>query len=211
MSKYTIELRNILKSLLITNNIDFDNNYNDIISKSRCLFFNFDYPLEPIYKPQFEIAFLKNFYMQEIGTETFELFKLKLDNKLNLISDKYNSLYLASEELKAFDISDYENESTISSNTSSTDVANLKSELNSVNNDTPFSKLDTGTDYASNITNNKTNSENENNSSANSTSSSTSKGRTNQKATSIENYRKAIKNTTSEFLTEFDSLFMLLY
>jgi len=54
--------------------------------------FDFDYSI-PLNQPMFQERFLKRFFTREIGMETVDLFKLKLENILVENADKYNLLY----------------------------------------------------------------------------------------------------------------------
>lgn len=112
MSKYTTQLRFICEELAgLTESSD---DYNTVINTARPLIFNFTYPFftdapEVIqqhpelegYKQCLETKILKHYYMREIGFETYGLFKLALDSKLNEIMPYYNKLYLS--ELLSYD------------------------------------------------------------------------------------------------------------
>lgn len=94
MSKYTTELRYICESL---NDFKSSQEYSDvdlIIENSREKIFSFDYPLfNRMYKPELEKKILRAFYTREIGYETYGLWKLKLQTKLEEIMPYYNKLY----------------------------------------------------------------------------------------------------------------------
>ena len=56
--------------------------------------FDFDYPLSTeINKEDFECQILKHFMLRRIGFDTFNMFKIYLDNKLNEIMPYYNILF----------------------------------------------------------------------------------------------------------------------
>lgn len=102
MSKYTTEIRYILESLAGLDESEGYNSINTIISNSRELFFDFDYPIfDENYRSVLETKILKHFYTREIGTESYGLFKLYLDSKMNEIMPYYNQLY--NSELLKFD------------------------------------------------------------------------------------------------------------
>lgn len=102
MSKYTTELRFICENLAGLDESKGYNNVNTIIEQARPLIFDFDYPIfDNTYKPILERKILKHFYVREIGEETYGLFKLRLDSKLNDIMPYYNKLY--NSELIEFD------------------------------------------------------------------------------------------------------------
>lgn len=94
MSKYTTELRYICESLSGLTESKGYNNINDVIANSRQRLFDFNYPIfDETYRSVLETKIIKHFYTREIGEETFGLWKLRLDDKLNLIMPYYNKLY----------------------------------------------------------------------------------------------------------------------
>lgn len=94
MSKYTTELRFICESIL---NLDESAGYNsveNIINNSIDKIFDFNFPLfDTAYKIPLCRKILYHFYTREIGQETYGLWKLKLQTKLNEIMPYYNQLY----------------------------------------------------------------------------------------------------------------------
>ena len=104
MSKYTTEIRFICEHLC---GLDDSKGYNDIgtiISNARQKIFDFEYPIfDEDYRSVLETKILKHFYTREIGEETFGLWKLRLDTKLNEIMPYFNQLYKANiEDLNPF-------------------------------------------------------------------------------------------------------------
>lgn len=94
MSKYTTELRYILERLAGLDHSEPYNKVADIIEAARTKVFDFDYPIyDPAYKPILETKILRHYYTREIGSETYGLFKLRLEDELNLIMPYYNELY----------------------------------------------------------------------------------------------------------------------
>ena len=94
MSKYTTELRFICEGLAGETKSQGYTKVADIISAARPKIFSFDYPLfDANYKQVIETKILKHFYTREIGLETFGLWQLKLDTKMNEIMPYYNKLY----------------------------------------------------------------------------------------------------------------------
>lgn len=88
MSKYTTELRFICQAYSKSSKVS------EIISDARAHIFDFDYPIfDEQYREVLETKILKHFYMREIGAETVGLWKLWLDERLNLIMPYYNQLY----------------------------------------------------------------------------------------------------------------------
>ena len=66
----------------------------DKLEDTREYIFDFDYPvLDEATKKRIEVAILKHYYYREIAFETIGQFKIKLNDRLNLIMGRYNSLY----------------------------------------------------------------------------------------------------------------------
>lgn len=94
MSKYTTEVRFICESVIGMDESMGANNVDEIIDAARPFIFNFEYPIFDVeYKGILEKKILKHFYTREIGLETYGLWKLKLNTKLNEIMPYYNRLY----------------------------------------------------------------------------------------------------------------------
>lgn len=94
MSVFTTQLRYICETMAgLNDSVGYDD-INNVISKARPLIFSFNYPIyDANYKSVLETKILKHFYTQEIGLETYGLWKLKLDTKMNEIMPFYNQLY----------------------------------------------------------------------------------------------------------------------
>ena len=94
MSKYTTELRYICESLAGRTESAGYADVNTIIAESRAQIFNFDYPIfEEEHREELETKILKHYYTQEIGMETYGLWHLELDKRMNEIMPYYNQLY----------------------------------------------------------------------------------------------------------------------
>ena len=111
MSKYTTEVRFICETKSGFSETELKSKTVDqIIDASRSTIFNFEYPIyESSHKPELEKKILKHYYTREIAGETYALWQLWLNEKLNLIMPKYNKLYKAehdilNKELKNVDI-----------------------------------------------------------------------------------------------------------
>ena len=66
----------------------------EIVEQAQKKLFSFDYPFyDPNLKDEFELQFIRHFYMREIGFESLALFKLKLEDYLYLNHDKWKRLY----------------------------------------------------------------------------------------------------------------------
>jgi hypothetical protein len=84
MSKYTIQLRNLI-----------ENGYE---------IFDFEYPIfDAAYKSVLEQKILDWYYFREIGLETPAQFKHFLKSKMNVIMPYYNQWYSAQEVFKTYD------------------------------------------------------------------------------------------------------------
>lgn len=94
MSKYTTELRYICEfEAGLTESVGY-NSIHDILEEAAPKIFNFDFPIfDETYRPVLEKAILRHFYTREICEETYGLWKLRLEDKLNLIMPYYNKLY----------------------------------------------------------------------------------------------------------------------
>ena len=173
MSKYTTEIRFICETESgLSESVD-GARVEEIIASARTKIFNFDYPIfDEAYKEVLETKILKHFYTREIGLETYGLWKLKLNDKLNLIMPYYNKLY-ESELLEfnpLYDVNYTRSGSESLSQSESTSNSLSSSESNSASNssqgsewslyqDTPQNGLTGVTDYSylTNATNNKNN------------------------------------------------------
>lgn len=104
MAKYTTELRTMCEVAYgLTGAKDEVRPLVDVIVESDKVqnsIFNFEYPIfDENYRPTLQKKILKHYYTREIGEETVELFKLRLNTRLNEILPYYNQLY-ASELLE---------------------------------------------------------------------------------------------------------------
>lgn len=149
MSKYTTELRYICEQLATESDSKGYDDVNSIVEKARTKIFSFDYDIfSNAYKSILETKILKHFYLREIAFETYGIFKLKLENKMQQIMPYYNKLYLSqdliTEPLKDFsrnhtssrtdDTSTTEsNEGTSNTNTTNATTSNTTSNVSSEN------------------------------------------------------------------------------
>lgn len=94
MSKYTTELRYICETEAGLCESVGQTKIKDVIAKAIPKIFDFDFPIfDESYRNVLETKILKHYYTREIGLETYGLWKLKLDTKLNEIMPFYNQLY----------------------------------------------------------------------------------------------------------------------
>lgn len=94
MSKYTTELRFICEELAGLSESQGNTSVANIIEKARPLIFNFSYPIfQTAYKQTLETKILRHFYTREIGLETFGLWQMHLETRMNEIMPYFNDLY----------------------------------------------------------------------------------------------------------------------
>lgn len=90
LAKYTMMVKDIVNSYYEGTSMSID----DKLEDTREFIFDFNYPvLDDATKKRIEIAILKHYYYREIAFETIGEFKIKLNDRLNLIMGRYNSLY----------------------------------------------------------------------------------------------------------------------
>lgn len=94
MSIYTTQVRFICEAEAgLKKSVGYDN-VNTVIQNAIPKIFNFSWPIfDESYRNVLETKILKHYYTREIGLETYGLWKLKLDTKLNEIMPYYNQLY----------------------------------------------------------------------------------------------------------------------
>lgn len=91
MSKYTTQIRWIVENA--TPDMK-GQNISSRIAVATSKIFNFDYPIwTEDYRPILEKKILMHYFNKEIGFETVGLWKLYLEERLNLIMPYYNKLY----------------------------------------------------------------------------------------------------------------------
>ena len=94
MSKYTTEVRFICESLTGHDDSTGYDDIDSIIEDAIPLIFSFDFPIfDEEYRNVLCTKILRHYYTREIGLETYGLWKLKLQTKLNEIMPYYNKLY----------------------------------------------------------------------------------------------------------------------
>ena len=108
MSKYTTQVRYICESLAGLTESKGYNDVNNIIETAAPKIFSFDFPMfDENYRSVLEKKILKHYYTREIGLETYGLWKLKLDTKMNEIMPYFNQRY-QSETLQFNPLYDFE-------------------------------------------------------------------------------------------------------
>ena len=224
MSKYTMQLRFICESTLQNKGIDISTlTVDEIIDQSMNDVFNFSFPIyDASYLPTLEHNILNHYYTREIGLETVQLWKQKLNARLNLIMPKYNKMY----ESEIYKLDPLSNNSEVENFTRETQE-NSKSDAHSsstrkgtetsgstsqsIYSDTPQGRL-SGLDYATSLNEDKSDGTSETNETGNGTSTET------QNVNNIENYiRKrsglvgvTVSSGIDEFIEKFKSIDMMI-
>lgn len=106
MSKFTTEVRYICEVESGLTESKGLSSVEEILTKSAPKIFDFDFPIfDENYRLVLEKQILRHYYTREIGEETYGLWKLRLNDRLNLIMPKYNKMY----DFYARDFSPYYN------------------------------------------------------------------------------------------------------
>lgn len=94
MSKYTTQVRFICEQLSgYVQSVDYSN-VDLVLRAAEPKIFDFDYPIfDEKYRHLLNTKILKHYYINEIGLETYALWKLRLNTKMNEIMPYYNQLY----------------------------------------------------------------------------------------------------------------------
>lgn len=176
----------------------------DLPENFRSYLFDFDYPLDNIYKENFENMFLTHYMFRRIGFETYLSFKLHLKVKLNDIMPKYNKM------LEGFSLLNFngfvETHERVTQDTSNGQTI-TNNTLDSRNSNTPqnqLSEVKSG-EYVDNYMYNQ----NDTTTNANA-NTNTNENITIKRSDEIEEYKKFIdyvNNIYSDIFKECDSLF----
>ena len=142
MSKYTTEVRFICETAAGLTESAGSSKVNEIITKAAPIIFNFDWPIfDEAYRLGLEEKILRHYYTREIGEETVGLWKLRLEDRLNLVMPKYNQLYESAKlEFNPFYDVDYTRQGTNSGEGTSSGTTN--STGNNMHSDTPQNGLE---------------------------------------------------------------------
>lgn len=210
MSKYTTELRYLCEVESGATESHGFNSINDILTTSAPKIFNFDFPIfDENYRLPLEIKILRHYYTREISEETVGLWKLRLQDKLNMIMPYYNKLY--SSELIQFnplyDV-DLTREKTIVN-----EGENSNEETgNTFSNENSFANKVQNAEYERNNNSNSNSATFRNSSSANNsetsetnTSSSTSSGETDTTSTINDTKKDKYSDTPQGSISNLES------
>ena len=142
MSKYTTEVRFICETAAGLTESAGASKVDEIIAKAAPVVFNFDWPIfDEAYRLGLEEKILRHYYTREIGEETVGLWKLRLEDRLNLVMPKYNQLYESAKlEFNPFYDVDYTRQGTNSGE--GTSSGTTTSTGNNMHSDTPQNGLE---------------------------------------------------------------------
>lgn len=148
MSKYTTQLRWIIETY--SNNSDLP--ITQQIDRAAPFIFDFDFPIwNNDYKPVLERKILMHYFSKEIAFETVGLWKLYLNERLNLIMPYYSQLYQTT--VNKYDpLTDYDITETITIKREGTEQADYKGNGNTtVTNDSTAEASSTSKDVVSDL------------------------------------------------------------
>lgn len=193
---------------LMESKVNYDNpnpvKIEDLPQNFRSYLFDFDYPLDNIYKENFENMFLTHYMFRRIGFETYLSFKLHLKVKLNDIMPKYNKML---EGFSTLNFNGYvETHERVTQDTSNGQTV-TNNTLDSRNSNTPqnqLSEVKSG-EYVDNYMYNQ----NDTTTNANA-NTNTNENITIKRSDEIDEYKKFIdyvNNIYSDIFKECDSLF----
>ena len=94
MSKYTTEVRYICETSAGQDHSSGYNKIDEILTAAAPVIFSFPFPIfDENYRTTLEKKILRHYYTREICEETVGLWKLRLEDRLNMIMPYYNQLY----------------------------------------------------------------------------------------------------------------------
>ena len=202
LSKYTMTIKDIVNSYYDGSSLSVD----DKLEDTREFIFDFNYPvLDEATKKRIEVAILKHYYYREIAFETIGQFKIKLNDRLNLIMTRYNNLYRKQDLSLSPYINSYLSELGNSASTSGVNNENWVT-----TSDTPRGILtDLKEGKYSSLATYTTNTDDTDNSSNYSREVSSLSGMTYAEA--FRNYYDNIISLDEELVNEFSDLFMVIW
>ena len=207
MSKYTITIKDIVNNYNLLNN---SKSIDEKLDTARSYIFDFDYPvIDDTTKKRIEIAILKHYYYREIAFETIGMFKIKLNDRLNLIMSRYNALYQKQDLSLSPYINSYLKEFGNNNGTSNTDTKNDDWQTTS---DTPsgiLTELKEGKYSSMAVYTNNNDTTNNSNASNYNREVESLNGVTYAEA--FRNYFDNIISIDEELVNEFSDLFMVIW
>ena len=142
MSKYTTEVRFVCEMAAGLAESQGAGKVDEIITKAAPIVFDFDWPIfDENYRLGLEEKILRHYYTREICEETVGLWKLRLEDRMNLVMPKYNQLYESAKlEFNPFYDVDYTRQGTNSGEGETS--GSTSSNGNSMHSDTPQNGLE---------------------------------------------------------------------
>lgn len=212
MSKYTTEVRFICETAAGLTESAGASKVDEIITKAAPIVFNFDWPIfDEAYRLGLEKKILRHYYTREIGEETVGLWKLRLEDRLNLIMPKYNQLYKSAKlEFNPFYDVDYTRQGTNSGEGTSSGTTN--STGNNMHSDTPQNGLESvlNGEYLTDadLSNSESSSSSQNSSSGEFQENIKGKMSGTSYSRLLKEYRQTFLNIDSMVVDELNDLFM---
>ena len=201
-------------------NEDIDSwGYAKIIEQGMKYIFDFDYPIfDEAYRNVLQTKILKNYYMREIAHETFGLFKMRLDNQLNISMEYFNQLY-ESAKIQIEPLNDYSIKEKLDRNGSQSgtvkDDGKSSSNGKEVFYQYPQTELSGNKDYATTMTTNQDsiNTNNTNTKDLKTTDNYIKNilGNKLPQSDLLEKYRKTFINIDEQVINSLDNLFFMLW
>lgn len=222
MAKYTTTIKNYLTSKLMIDNPNEDVEswgYAKIIEQGMKYIFDFDYPIfDEAYRTVLQTKILKNYYMREIAHETFGLFKMRLDNQLNISMEYFNQLY-ESAKIQIEPLNDYSIKEELDRNGSQSgtvkDDGKSSSNGKEIFYQYPQTELSGNKDYATTMTTNEDsiNTNNTNTKDLKTTDNYIKNilGNKLPQSDLLEKYRKTFINIDEQVINSLDNLFFMLW
>lgn len=222
MAKYTTTLKTYMTSRLMIDNPKEDVEswgYAKIIEQGMKYVFDFDYPIfDESYRNILQTKILKNYYMREIAHETIGLFKMRLDNQLNVSMPYFNQLY-DSVKIKINPLSDYDIKETLDRN--GTQIGTVQDEGSSSSNGKeifyqyPQTELSGNNDYATTMTTNEDSIQTDNTNTKDlKTTDNYIKSISGNKLPQsdlLQKYRETFLNIDEQVVNSLDNLFFMLW
>lgn len=193
--------------------------YAKIIEQGMKYIFDFDYPIfDEAYRTVLQIKILKNYYMREIAHETIGLFKMRLDNQLNISMEYYNQLY-KSAKISIEPLNDYSIKEKLDRNGSQSgtvkDDGLSSSKGKEIFYQYPQTQISGNTDYATTMTTNedKIDTTNTNTKDLKTTDNYIKNilGNKLPQSDLLEKYRKTFINIDEQIINSLDNLFFMLW
>lgn len=213
MSKYTTEVRYICEFEAGETESQGQSHIDTILTEAAPKIFNFDYPIfDENYRIPLEKKILRHYYTREISEETVGLWKLRLEDKMNIIMPYYNQLY-SSELIKFNPMYDVDltrqrslqtegNEETSGSGSENINKSDIKSREQNVDTDTS----NTDTTNTLNTQTSEGTSENTNERNLNRADITTDKGNTIDSATRWDLYSDTPQGGINGITADNDSV-----